>query len=212
MGKFVIIVVIIGAFLLILGSVRRFRPSPCPWWLTCVLDNRYMEFFAGSVPLIRRIGLTSGMRVLDVGCGPGRIAIPVAQYVGTEGEVVAMDIQEKMLQKLEKRAKEHEITNIRTVLAGVGHGMLPERSVFDRVLLVTVLGEIPDKKSALTEIFEALKPGGMLSVTEVFLDPDYQSRRKIRKLIGEAGFEYEHTFGTMYAFTLNCRKPIVSHT
>jgi len=41
-------------------------------------------------------------------------------------------------------------------------------------VLVTVLGEVPDREAALREIFDALKPGGILSVTEIIFDPHFQ--------------------------------------
>ena len=58
------------------------------------------------------------------------------------------------------------VANVRFVQAGLGEGKLPE-AAFDRELLCTVLGEILDREAALAEIFKALKPGGILSVTEV---------------------------------------------
>ena len=77
----------------------------------------------------------------------------------------------------------------------------------DRALLVTVLGEIPNREAALKEIFDALKPGGILSVTEVIYDPHFQSRDTILKLAGSAGFKEKAFFGNRYAFTLNLEKP-----
>ncbi len=51
----------------------------------------------------------------------------------------------------------------------------PEAS-FDLVFLCAALGEIPDRAAALTHCYRALKPGGTLSITEMFGDPHYQSR------------------------------------
>ena len=53
---------------------------------------------------------------------------------------------------------------------------------FDRALLVTVLGEIPDRDAALRAIFDALKPGGILSITEILRDPHYQRRTTVLRL------------------------------
>jgi hypothetical protein len=72
---------------------------------------------------------------------------------------------------------------------------------------VTVLGEIPEQKTALAEIFDSLKPGGVLSVTELIPDPHYQSRNTVRRLVLGAGFVEEHCFGNWLAFTLNFVKP-----
>lgn len=44
------------------------------------------------------------MRVLDAGCGPGRLTIPLARQVGPTGEVVALDVQQGMLKRVRKNA------------------------------------------------------------------------------------------------------------
>jgi ubiquinone/menaquinone biosynthesis C-methylase UbiE len=83
-----------------------------------------------------------------------------------------------MLRRAQEKARAAKVTNIRFLEAAVGEGKLP-RDRFDRALLVTVLGEIPDRERALREIFDALKPGGRLSVTEVIFDPHFQSRQSV---------------------------------
>ncbi len=153
-------------------------------------------------PSIDRLGLSPGMRVIDVGCGPGRLAIPVARAVGPDGIVFALDIQKGMLERLQKRVDAAGVKNIRPVLGGIGQVEIESNS-FDRALLVTVLGEIPDRESALKQIFRILKPGGILSITEIFPDPHYQTRTTIRKLCQAAGFELDEEFGHVIGFTMN---------
>jgi ubiquinone/menaquinone biosynthesis C-methylase UbiE len=145
------------------------------------------------------------MRVLDVGSGPGRLTLPLAEQVGTEGTVVALDIQPQMLDRLQQRLEDRGLGNVQTMLGGVGQGDL-EADDFDRAFLVTVLGEIVEKEKAMEEIHAALKRGGLLSVTEVFPDPHYQSRKRVRELAEAAGFRLQAQFGTWLAFTLNFRK------
>ncbi|MCX5782562.1 MAG: methyltransferase domain-containing protein [Elusimicrobia bacterium] len=207
------VVVIAAAGLLL----RRHRHGPCPWWLIVLLENPLVQRVMGSKMIIERMGLMPGMKVLDVGCGPGRISIPMAKYIGPQGEVVSFDIQEKMLEILKKRIKENAITNIRVVQGGAGASppvLISEKSrggegfknYFDRAILVTVLGEIPDRKKALEEIYLALKPGGVLSVTEALTDPDYLSKKTIIKLAEEAGFKFKEVFGNYLSFTINLVK------
>jgi len=186
--------------------LARRRALPCPPAFIWLLENRAMERVAGSSLLFDRAGITAGMHVLDAGCGPGRLTIPLAERVGVGGRVLAVDLQEGMLSRLQARMQEHGVTHVQTLRAALGGGELPTRA-FDRALLVTVLGEIPDRVAALQEIRESLKPGGMLSVTEVFPDPHYQRRETVRRLAQQAGLEVRETFGTWRAHTTNLARP-----
>lgn len=75
---------------------------------------------------------------------------------------------------------------------------------------MTVLGEIPDRKTALKEIFDALKPGGILSVTKIIFDPHFQRRRTVGRLASEVGFREREFFANGVAFTVNLEKPVGS--
>lgn len=184
----------------------RRQTMPCPHWLDWLLENPYMDAVAGSETILERLDLQRGMRVLDVGSGPGRVTVPAAQRVAPNGLVVALDVQEEMLQKLQRRMEAAGVGNIELLHTGIRDARL-EEAIYDRALLVTVLGEIPQQAGALAEIFRALKPGGLLSVTEVIPDPHYQSRGSVRRLARTAGFEEQDSFGNWLAFTLNFVKP-----
>ncbi len=199
--------VFIFGFILIISIFKRKKSLPCPSWLSFVLENPYMKSVSGSAVLISRMDIKPGMRILDIGCGPGRLTIPLAKHVGENGKVLALDIQEKMLQKLEKRIKENSLKNVEKILGGAGEGKIKEQNNFDKAILVTVLGEIPNKKRALEEIFEALKPEGILSITEIFPDPDFQRQSKVLRLATTAGFALDKKYGNIFAFTMNFIKP-----
>ena len=186
-----------------LAAMRR--SLPCPAWLGWLLENPYMEAVASAATILNQLDLEAGMSVLDIGCGPGRLTIPAARRVGSTGTVVALDIQPAMLQKLEQRLQENQISNVQTILGGIGQNLLSPSS-FDRAILVTVLGEIPEQSQALQEIYDALKPNGLLSVTEVIPDPHYQSQKRVRRLAEGVGFGLTQTYGNALAFTMHFRK------
>lgn len=168
------------------------------------IDNPFAKAARAAV-IVENLDLEPGMSVLDIGCGPGRVAIPIAKQV-PDGEVVAVDIQPGMLERARDKARQAAVTNIRFVQACAGEGKL-ERNRFDRALLVAVLGEIPDQTAALSEIFAALKPGGTLSVTETIFDPHFQSRKVVEQLAYAVGFRAKSFFGNRVAFTLSVEKP-----
>jgi ubiquinone/menaquinone biosynthesis C-methylase UbiE len=120
--------------------------------------------------------------------------------------VTAFDLQEKMLKRVREKAGREKLANIEFIPGAVGEGKLG-RDRYERVLLVTVLGEIPDRQAALQEIFACLKPGGLLSITEVIADPHFQTRRKVREVVGAAGFQEAEFFGNRVSYTINWMKP-----
>jgi len=168
-----------------------------------------MNRVASADMLLERLGVARGMQVLDAGCGPGRVTLPAARRVGPEGSVTALDIQPAVLAHVQQRVEAAGLSNVRTLQAGLGEGRLPA-GTFDRALLVTVLGEIPDKQAALAEIFHALKPGGILSITEVLPDPHYQSRKAVTRLAAAVGFKERGFFGNVRAYTMHFARPEAS--
>lgn len=205
-------IIIVSVVVFILASiVWRFASHrhsiPCPTWLSWLveLDNPFTKINRAAV-IVEHMDLKSGMSVLDVGCGPGRLTIPVAKQVGNAGKVVAVDIQAGMLARAKKKSQTENLSNIEFLLAGIGEGKLV-REHFDRALLVTVLGEIPEKRAAMKEIFNTLIPGGILSVTEIIFDPHFQTKNTVTRLASEVGFRKKCFFGNSISYTLNFEKP-----
>jgi ubiquinone/menaquinone biosynthesis C-methylase UbiE len=192
---------LIAGAILVVGLIWRYAYF-CPSWLVPLLENPYVDAVAGAELLLRRAGVQPGMRVLDAGCGPGRITIPAARRVGASGQVVGLDIQTAMLKKLKRRAEQRGLGNVQPILAGLGQSPLPPGE-FDVAFLVTVLGEVPDKTAALRDIHQALRAGGVLSVTEVLPDPHYQRMRRVRELAAGSGFGEQQTFHGLLSYTIN---------
>ena len=201
------IVTLIIGLLLTYVVLSRVRSMPCPIWLSWLveLDNPFTKTNRAAT-IIQHLGLEPGMAVLDAGCGPGRLTVPAARQVGPDGSIVAADIQPGMLRRAKDKTDAAGLTNVRFIQTALGEGKL-ERNKFDRALLVTVLGEIPDQESALQEIFSALKAGGILSVTEIVFDNHYQSRETVQRLAAACGFREKAFFGNRLAFTLHLERP-----
>jgi ubiquinone/menaquinone biosynthesis C-methylase UbiE len=202
----ILILLVLTIALLWRWASRRYT-IPCPVWMSGLLDSPHAgSMSARTRKTIQHLDLRAGMNVLDAGCGPGRLTIPVAQIVGPCGEVTAVDLQEGMLREAQERAYAANLKNIRFLLIGIGERRL-ERNHFDRAVMVTVLGEIPDRETALRELFEMLRPGGILLVEETIRDPHFQTRSTVTRLAGAAGFLEKEFFGNRFSYTLILEKP-----
>lgn len=184
----------------------RVRSLPCPSLVGWALESPFYGRITGTATTLERIGLKPGQRVLEIGPGPGRLLIPAANRVLQDGEVVGIDIQPGMIDRLKERAKKLNVTNLTAILGDATQPIVQEES-FDVAFLVTTLGEIPDRAAALAQCFRALKSGGILSISEMLPDPHYQSKTTVKRLAEAAGFQPQSVVGGMWLFTANFMKP-----
>ena len=134
------------------------------------------------------------------------VFLPSPDRAEPDGRLVAVDIQTAMIAAVEQKIRGAGLTNVETSVAKASHLPLNDGST-DRAFLVTVLPEIQDRERALRELHRVLKPGGILSITEEFLDPYYPVARTTIRWAEEAGFVLEERYGTCWVYTLNFRKP-----
>jgi ubiquinone/menaquinone biosynthesis C-methylase UbiE len=121
------------------------------------------------IRILQRIGIKTGLSVLDFGCGSGTYTIPVAKLVGKEGKVYSLDKDKNALDNLMKKAKLAGLKNIRRMAtSGELRIELPDESV-DVSLLFDVFHryyfpQIDDRKRILDEIYRITKTAGFVSV------------------------------------------------
>jgi SAM-dependent methyltransferase len=184
----------------------RKKSLPCPTAFAWFLENPVVQRLNGTRTTLDRLGLRAGQRILEIGPGPGRLLIPAAKMVQPGGEAVGIDIQPGMIDRLKACAEREGVTNLTTIVGDATRPHVPESS-FDVVFLCTVVGEIPDRAAALKQCYRALKPGGILSITEMIGDPHYQSRSTLRRLAEPEGFQLQSIHGNWWMFTANFMKP-----
>lgn len=110
--------------------------------------------------LLADAGIRPGMRVLDVGCGYGRVARLVAEILGGDGEVVGVDRDPSVLD----RAREDAPSNVRFVEADLHPD---DGEPFDAVVGRRVLKYQPDVIDAVRRLVGQLKPGGVIAFQEI---------------------------------------------
>jgi ubiquinone/menaquinone biosynthesis C-methylase UbiE len=179
---------------------------PCPTLVGRLFEYRIYQRLSGVQTTLDRMGLRPGQRILEIGPGPGRLLIPAAERILPHGEAVGIDIQPGMIERLKVRTTAAQLSNLTAILGDATEQHVPDGS-FDLVFLCTTLGEIPDRAAALSRCFLALKPGGVLSITEMFGDPHYQSLSTVKRLAQETGFQSPSVQGRWWFYTANFKKP-----
>ncbi|MEJ2732864.1 MAG: methyltransferase domain-containing protein [Anaerolineae bacterium] len=184
-------------------AARLGHSSPCPASLSWLVDNPVRRRYMG--PVLERIGIRRGERVLELGPGPGAFTVGAARHAGPSGRLIAVDIQPQMIAQVEQRVQAEGLTNVETYIASAHHLPLDDESV-DRAFLITVLPEIPDRARALAELHRVLRPEGVLSITEEFYDPDYLFPLETIRLVEGAGFHLVERLGGLFVYTANFRR------
>jgi 2-polyprenyl-3-methyl-5-hydroxy-6-metoxy-1,4-benzoquinol methylase len=138
----------------------------CPVWVGYLMVNPLRLL---GQPPDKIIGpyLEPGMKAMDFGCAMGYFSIPMAQKVGKNGSVYCVDIQEKMLEELMKRAQKknvHPIIIPTLIAEENAYAELPDQ--LDFVLLFAVVHEVPDKKKLFDAISAHMKEGGKVLFAE----------------------------------------------
>ena len=83
---------------------KETKTRVCPWWFAYTFDNPLRRFWHDPVKMFGPY-VQPGSAVLDVGCGLGWASLGLARLVGSDGVVFSVDIQERMLAALGRRAR-----------------------------------------------------------------------------------------------------------
>ena len=116
-----------------------------------------------------RSGISNGMKVLDVGSGAGDVALTLAEFVGSDGTVVGVDVNAEILETAKARADAAGYTNIEFIAGDTRTLELP--SDFDAVVGRLVLMYMADPGDALKHLAIHLRPGGIAAFQEVDFSP-----------------------------------------
>jgi len=116
-----------------------------------------------------------------------------------------LDIEPAMIARAKNKVIRYNLENVALML-GNGECLPFKDDSFNLAYLVSVLGEIPDKDRALHELYRVLRPGGVLSISEYLLDPDYPLRRTTIAWARQAGFEPFQEYGNFFAYVVNFRR------
>jgi len=185
--------------------IKRFATKglfPHQFAFTLLIPVR--NIFLSPKQLIERLELKNDLQVMEVGPGPGYFSLKIAKKL-FRGKLVLADIQQEMLDYAKRRIEKKGLSNIDYYLCD-GKFFRFEDNTFDRIFMVTVLGEVENKEDYMKELYRILKKGGILSISELAGDPDKMTINEIKYLTEKHGFQLYNIFGKEKNFTINLKK------
>ena len=129
------------------------------------LERKEREEEEQPAKLLKALNIKEGMVVADIGAGSGFYSFRMSKLVGEKGKVLAVDIQQEMLDLIRDKAKGQGVKNIELVLGAEKDPKLTANTV-DLILLVDVYHEFEHPYEMTQKMVEALKPGGKLVFVE----------------------------------------------
>jgi len=136
----------------------------CPVELANSLDNKIRRFLQNPQKILKPF-VNEGMKVLDIGCGPGFFTIELAKMVGNSGKVFAVDLQEGMLQKIRNKIKGTELEDrINLIKSEQDKFTVPKK--VDFILAFYMVHEVPDKNKLFKDLINILDDKGQLLLVE----------------------------------------------
>ncbi|MGV9801374.1 class I SAM-dependent methyltransferase [Mycobacterium sp. NPDC003449] len=158
------------------------------------LQSQAAFLAAPTALLLQRGGIRPGMRVLDLGSGPGDVSFQVAEMVGPDGFVVGVDSDPAQIAVAERRLSESDMRNIAFRLGDAR--TFTDEEPFDAIVCRLLLMHLPAAVDVLTHHKHNLHPGGLVVVidydgTGSRTLPEVALHARILKWL-RAGFEHAH--------------------
>jgi ubiquinone/menaquinone biosynthesis C-methylase UbiE len=136
----------------------------CNWWIAYTFENPLRRLIHNP-PKVLGSYVKAGMTVMDLGCGMGHFSIGMARLVGNTGRVIAVDLQQKMLDVMERRVRR----------AGLADRILPHRcqaedigimEPVDFILAFWMVHEVPDQNKFFKQLKLLLGAAGRMLIVE----------------------------------------------
>ncbi|MFA5375558.1 MAG: class I SAM-dependent methyltransferase [Dehalococcoidia bacterium] len=165
----------------LLNKIHFLDRELCPWWFAYTFDNPGRRILHKPEKVLGAY-VREGMTVVDIGCGMGHFSIGMAKLVGASGRVIAVDLQQKMLDRVKRRMVRGGVDDrISLRLCKVGDIGVSEQADF--VLTFWMVHEVTDAKLMFGQIHAIVKDGGRWMLAEPKL---HLSLERFEKILSEA--------------------------
>lgn len=128
-------------------------------------ENESREIFVLREAIVAAAGIEPGDVVADVGAGTGAFMEPLVEAVGETGQVVAVEISIRFVERLRQVADEAGYDNVTAVFSSLTSATLPPASV-DAMIVIDTYHHFDDHEAMLASMLSALRPGGVLTVVD----------------------------------------------
>ena len=136
----------------------------CTWWMAYTFDNPLRRLIHKPQKVLGNY-VKEGMTVMDLGCGMGHFSIGMAGLVGPTGKVIAVDLQQKMLDIMERRAQQASLAGrIFPHLCRADDIGIEEP--FDFILAFWMVHELPDQEKFFKQLKTGLAADGNILIAE----------------------------------------------
>lgn len=157
----------------------------CPWWLAYTFDNPIRRILHPPEKVLGGL-VHQGCTALDIGCGMGHFTMGMAKMVGDHGRVIAVDIQEQMLERVRRRAMHLGLTERLILHKGDVEGLEMKGQV-DFALAFWMVHEVPDQLAFFKAVKDLLKPDGRFLVAEPKIHTSEADIDRSLKIASQAG-------------------------
>jgi len=161
----------------------------CPWQAGHMLTGSLRKLLHNPRRIVEPY-LSEGMTAMDIGCGMGFFSIPMAEIAGSNGKVIAVDLQPKMLEGLREYADKSGIKNITHHQCGKNSLEIAKwNGSVDFAIIFWMLHEVPDPQRLIDELAPALSENGKILFVEPYIHVNEQNFKQSLDMIKSNGFK-----------------------
>lgn len=180
---------------------------------SCLAQRSARDEWQEPDKIMDNVGIKPGMIIGEAGAGSGYFTFHLARRVGSEGQILANDIKENELTKINEKCEDQNVDNITTILGKEADPLFPQNSL-DMVIMMKAFHHFDEPAEWMRNVIPSMKPGAPLVIIDV--DPDrsgdskdhFMTRERLLAAMADTHFKLERveTFlekDNIYVFSLD---------